>query len=45
MPAFYMGDMGNMGSGKGYVQKQEGAGACGAVGTGTWAVLSGIPEG
>ena len=39
--------MGDMGGGKGYAPKQEGAGACGAVGigTGTGAVFFSIPEG
>ncbi len=49
MPAFYMGDMGNMGVGKGMFKSRRVQVPLGAVrigtGTGTWAVLSSIPEG
>ena len=46
MPAFYMGDMG---AGKGMLKSRRVQAPFGAVGigaeTGTWAVLSSIPEG
>ena len=47
MPAFYMGGMGDMGTGKGMLQSRRVQAPFGAVGigTGTWAVLSCIPEG
>ena len=42
-----MGDMGNMGAGKGMFKSRRVQVPFGAVGigTGTWAVLSSIPEG
>ena len=42
-----MGDMGDMGTGKGMLKSRRAQAPFGTVGigTGTWAVLSGIPEG
>ncbi len=45
MPAFYVGDMGNMRAGKGMLQSRRVQAPFGAVGIGTGAVLSSIPEG
>lgn len=42
MPAFYMGDMGNMGVGKGMFKSRR---VQAAIRLAPWAVLSGIPEG